>query len=919
MGNTAELGDVLVHDLATVLDKDFGSKGSFAYSENRPDAPNPFLTIADIGSIGLPLSEIDAKRIIACATQAPFGLGTSTASTVIDKEVRDTWQIDPSLVSFQNPAWDSFLQSTTANICSGLGLPGGCDVQYKLHKLLLYETGSLFRPHPEFVEDGMFATMAIVLPSQYIGGEIIVSHGSISKVIDVSASCMTSISVLSWCTDVEHEVKPIRSGYRLVLSYNLMRSPLSGPEVMPTADNTSELSRLHEILERWRTGGYKQLPEQRMVALVLGHQYPESDLSMGQAGLNGQDSHKVNQIRSVAEMLGFELWLGEYERCTARLLEDDSNEGNDGNRDGGDPNSDGEAIISRPPGQVMEDLCTLKYLTDLQGSQALGTIRDFDSKGLIMGDPDHLGDPDDSKRFDSEYGGNSVIIKHYYYRAVLVIFPKEDWDQIVIVGCGVKGVLAVLQKLLASLSIDPTLRDRKLAGLLLEYIKGRDIWLNMLVFPLLWHDLDLWNRTIERCPSPLITLEEEGLLFHAWDIFGFQQVQSSYKTIISKICPIRGDQIDFIHNVKARVAGLDEQEIVETWCSEQIAGFLKGSNAVNHMNVLISIAKEDGIKFLKDFNNENQHIRELNYYQVVYTQIISLFMSEKENIYASPANKPGGNKGEDLNQIFEDFLDKCIRGAICYLDEQDFLWSTEYIRGGESSYGQLNNILDVVESCITTNRVDECATLFRLIWDAKGNAYDKLMFYYIPLLQELRKKLLSPPFAPFARNVIGYYFSRMLGSKTHNPRPSLQMLPCDEGCSACASLREFLEQLYVPVQDFCASRKTREHFLIVLSQLSDFISFTEVTRGRYRVAKRPDFLKSNRWEYRLKEARDILRSIGGLKYIKQIMGDQFKELNVALKGKRSYDYTGPLPKHEPDEVDLDMHWKMTYDMEQDDI
>ncbi|KAM6492209.1 hypothetical protein JOM56_011933 [Amanita muscaria] len=107
-------------DLTTLLDDNFGYKGSFSYSENRPDAPSLLLTITDIGPISLPLSEIDAKRIIACATQAPFGLGTST---VIDKKVRDTWQIDPSLVSFQNPTWDSFLQSNTASICSGLGLP----------------------------------------------------------------------------------------------------------------------------------------------------------------------------------------------------------------------------------------------------------------------------------------------------------------------------------------------------------------------------------------------------------------------------------------------------------------------------------------------------------------------------------------------------------------------------------------------------------------------------------------------------------------------------------------------------------------------------------------------------------------------------------------------------------------------------
>ncbi|KIL57611.1 hypothetical protein M378DRAFT_1028551 [Amanita muscaria Koide BX008] len=377
-------GDLLC-DLAAVLGENFVYKGGFAYSENRPDAPNPLLTITDIGPISLPLSEIDAKRIIACANQAPFGIGTST---VVDKEVRDTWQIDPSLVSFQNTHWDSFLQSTTANICSGLGLPGGYDIQYKLHKLLLYETGSHFLPHQHTQrEDGMFATMVIVLPSQYTGGEIVVSRGSTSEVIDVSASC-TRISVLSWYTDVNHEVKPIRSGYRLALSYNLMRYSSSGPEVMPTADDASEFSRLHEVLKRWRTEDYERLPKQRMVALVLGHQYSKSDLDMGQAALKGQDAHKVNQIRSVAEMLGFELWLAKLKLYNVWKVENDS---------------DGEE--NWIPDYMIEWGCTLRYFTDLKGNRVHGKIERF--QGLIKGHSAIMSDPDDQE-FErrSPYIGN---------------------------------------------------------------------------------------------------------------------------------------------------------------------------------------------------------------------------------------------------------------------------------------------------------------------------------------------------------------------------------------------------------------------------------------------------------------------------------------------------------------------------------
>ncbi|KAM6492232.1 hypothetical protein JOM56_011956 [Amanita muscaria] len=858
----------LVHDLATVLDKSLGYKGSFAYSENRPDAPNPFLTITDIGPISLPLSEIDAKQ------------------------VRDTWQIDPSLVTFQNPAWDSFLKSSIANISSGLGLPDGYDIRCKLHKLLVYETGSHFRPHQEFVfskpltrfstqkEDGMFATMVVVLPSQYTGGEIIVSHGSISKVIDVSASCMTGINVLSWYTDVKHEVKPIRSGYRLVLSYNLMRYSLSGSEVMPTADNASELGRLREILERWRTGGYEQLPQQRMVALVLGHQYSKSDLDMGQAALKEQDAHKVNQIRSVAEMLGFELWLAKYERHIVRKLNHYVH---------------GEAVVPPQEGEVTKDSWELDYFTDLKGNRVVDSFRGFNAKYLIMGEPHHMGDPDDEEANPGRKGNGPGTLEHFYHRVALVIFHKEDIDRVMII---VRGVKYGLDKLQLSLNPDnATSEDKKIFDLLLEYnTTDKRIWKSMARFTLRWHDLDLWNRTIKRlvkrCPTPYPwdPLKAE-ILFLAWDIFGFQQVQSSYKIIFDKADCEASRKIDFIHDVKDRAARRDEQEIVEAWCEKQVVSFVKFYKGDRWGDALLSIAEQDGMKLLKWFDGKycsNEYFR----------GIVNTFMIEKEDLYTFPANQPENNKGEDISQIYEDFLNICILGnmySLCEYNESDDLYAYSW-----DLKRKFEHILEVVKLCITTDRVDQCDTLFRILWGAeRDNTLEKLMGLDIPLifrllthLQELGTSLLSPPFASYARNVIWHYLSRRLGSKTRNPRSSPHPL-CEKDCLTCASLREFMEQLYVPLRDFCVSRKRQEHFVKTLDSMD--MTFIKVTKSRYRVTKRRKLLDPHRWEYRLEHARDLLKSIGDDDFIEQLMGDQFEEFKKALEGKCSYNCTGPLP------------------------
>lgn len=65
--------------------------GTFAFSRTYSDAPNPVLDVAGLGTIGLPLSVRDADAIKAQSSQAPFGMADRT---VVDKTVRDTWEID---------------------------------------------------------------------------------------------------------------------------------------------------------------------------------------------------------------------------------------------------------------------------------------------------------------------------------------------------------------------------------------------------------------------------------------------------------------------------------------------------------------------------------------------------------------------------------------------------------------------------------------------------------------------------------------------------------------------------------------------------------------------------------------------------------------------------------------------------------
>jgi len=155
--------------------------------------------------------------------------------------------------------------------------------------------------------EGMFASLIIVLPSKFQGGEVHVSHGGSKDVFDISSSSEFSISALAWYTDVIHEVKPVTSGYRLAISYNLVNASrgLPAPHL---PDKHSAVSEVQRIFRMWAKGDYDRKRSSGTVAYLLDHQYSDTGLEF--AALKGKDAALVSNIQRVAEKEGVCLRLG---------------------------------------------------------------------------------------------------------------------------------------------------------------------------------------------------------------------------------------------------------------------------------------------------------------------------------------------------------------------------------------------------------------------------------------------------------------------------------------------------------------------------------------------------------------------------------------------------------------------------------
>lgn len=232
--------------------------------------PLPGLVVAGVGMIALPLQPAQAEAIIAECEQAPYGRGEET---ILDTSVRNTWQLAPEFVKLQNPAWEVALKRACADISISLGL-GEEILEASLYKLLIYREGCFFLPHRDTEkEKNMCATMVVSLPSFHEGGELIVSHRSESYCHSFAGARYLP-EYAAFYADCLHEVKPVLSGYRLCLVYNL--SVAKERQQPRFTDLLQTQIQLNEVMARW-SQSTDDIP---LCAYLLEHAYTEENLSL---------------------------------------------------------------------------------------------------------------------------------------------------------------------------------------------------------------------------------------------------------------------------------------------------------------------------------------------------------------------------------------------------------------------------------------------------------------------------------------------------------------------------------------------------------------------------------------------------------------------------------------------------------------
>ena len=183
---------------------------------------SPKLSVGSTNAIRLPISKLSATQIIAAARQAPFGKGQET---IVDQNVRNVWELLPQQFELRNVDWDSVVDRIVDLIRKPMHLSNH-DVSAHLYRLLVYEAGGFFLPHRDGEKlDGMVATLVITLPCKHTGGELIIRHeGKEATLSTLEAGWLRAINYTTFYADCEHEVRPLKKGFRISLVYNLSAS-----------------------------------------------------------------------------------------------------------------------------------------------------------------------------------------------------------------------------------------------------------------------------------------------------------------------------------------------------------------------------------------------------------------------------------------------------------------------------------------------------------------------------------------------------------------------------------------------------------------------------------------------------------------------------------------------------------------------
>lgn len=376
------------------------------------------VTVAGVGALSAPVTPTQVKKLIAQSTPAPFGQGEQTLH---DPRVRDTWQVPTGAVTVD---WAGAAEEVLAAVGTVLDVPDGARVAIELHSMLVYGKGQFFAPHQDSEKhDTMAATLVVTLATRHTGGELVVHESGGERVYRADTHAARAVALYS---DVVHEVRPVSSGHRISLTFNVL---VDQSEVTPPRDDLDEAARLLRrhfdapLQPRWR--GEETGRPLRYVYL-LDHEYTPAALSWRR--LKGIDVAAAQTLRAAAKRLGGEAVLAltdvhEIHQTNEHdwyAEEDDWDEEDDGDED---DDLDPEVGEGGEVGELIDRSVVATHWL-LPGAASMRKVHlAIDDRTVGAGRPTDEASPY-AREYEGYMGNYGNTLDRWYHRAAVLVTPK---------------------------------------------------------------------------------------------------------------------------------------------------------------------------------------------------------------------------------------------------------------------------------------------------------------------------------------------------------------------------------------------------------------------------------------------------------------------------------------------------------------
>ncbi|KAI0067166.1 hypothetical protein BV25DRAFT_1834924 [Artomyces pyxidatus] len=370
-----DLRTPIKHALREVFDKSFEFDGDYAIFQSYYQASNPDLTIDGFGMVAMP------------TTNGSYVQKTSSS---------------PIFVGIHGSVTRCF--GTYVRASAFPKTPNCHDASFKKSSYVKQDHGFVPSDDAQTV-DGLFATLVIMLPSEFTGGQVHASYGGRGKTFDPSSNSLFATTALSW--------------FPTVLSYNLAYAS-SSVRRLPSLDGTAQ--DLERVLRTWKHADKEDNSRApRMLSHMLHSTYPSASLSFKK--LKGRDA-------SLALILRQDHWQG-----IQKLL----------------------ALSDRT---IDETECLLQLISGTEAGQICQkTEVDFEE---FLFEESYFKSQDGKDR----QAGMWLTSSHrtVYYRTILLIWPESQHGHVINFLGGLDSILTSLRK---NQSETPSERDLQSIGIAL--------------------------------------------------------------------------------------------------------------------------------------------------------------------------------------------------------------------------------------------------------------------------------------------------------------------------------------------------------------------------------------------------------------------------------------------------------------------